>query len=203
MAVKAYVVVAAGVTCAELFAATPPMPWLILIDFALMISHVRVEISAELMEAGLALKVVMIGVFDEVTVIVANAVELPALLEAVSTYLVVEPGDTFFVPLDDTVPISGSMEADVEPVTPQDTVAVCPVKILPGSILKLFMVGRMPVTLTVMDLRADPYILLATSIYVVVVSGYTFLVPLAETVPIPGLMETDVTPVAAHCKVAS
>ena len=82
------------------------------------------ETSPELMEAGSALKVLMIGAFDEVTVSVAAAVELPAPLEAVSTYLVVEPGDTFFVPLDETVPISGSMETDVEPVTPQDTVAL-------------------------------------------------------------------------------
>ena len=95
-----------------------------LIDFAPITSHVNVDSSPEIMEAGLALKVVMIGAFDEVTVSVADAVELPALLEAVSRYPVVEPGDTFFVPLDDTVPISGSMETDVEPVTPHDTVAV-------------------------------------------------------------------------------
>jgi hypothetical protein len=135
-----------------------------LIDFAPITSHVKVESSPELMEAGLALKVVMIGAFDEVTVSVADAVELPALLEAVSTYLVVEPGDTFFVPLDDTVPISGSMETDVEPVTPQDTVAVCPVKILPGAILKLFMDGSIPVTAIVIDLRTEPNALPATSV---------------------------------------
>jgi hypothetical protein len=135
-----------------------------LIDFAPITSHVKVESSPELMEAGLALKVVMIGAFDEVTVSVADAVELPALLEAVSTYLVVEPGNTFFVPLDDTTPISGSMETDVEPATPQDTVAVCPVKILPGAILKLFMDGSIPVTAIVIDLRTEPNALPATSV---------------------------------------
>jgi hypothetical protein len=174
-----------------------------LIDFAATTSHVRVETSPELMEAGLALKAVMIGAFDEVTVSVADAVELPALLEAVSMYLVVEPGDTFFVPLDDTVPISGAMETDVEPVTPQDTVAVCPVKILPGSILKLFMDGRIPVTVIVTDLRTEPDILLATSVYVAVVSGETFLVPLDETAPITGLIETELAPVTSQRKVAS
>ena len=79
-------------------------------------------------------------------------------------YLVVEPGDTFSVPLDDTVPIPGSMETDVEPLTLQDIVAVCPVKILSGMTLKLFMDGRAPVTVIVIDLRADPDSLSATSV---------------------------------------
>jgi len=68
--------------------------------------------------------------------------------------------------------------------------------------LKLSMDGRVPVTVIVIDLRADPDILLATSVYVVVVSGDIFLVPLEETVPISGLIETDVAPVTSHCKVA-
>jgi hypothetical protein len=155
------------------------------------------------MAAGPALKLVMIGAFDEVTASVAAAVELPALLEAISTYLVVEPGDTFFVPLDETIPISGSMETDVEPATSQDTVAVCPVKILPGSILKLFMDGRIPVTAIVIDLRTEPKVLLANSVYVDAASGDTVVVPLEDTVPISGLIETEVAPVTAHCKVAS
>ena len=75
------------------------------------------------MEAGPALKVVMIGIFNEVTVSIADAVELPALLEAVSTYLVVEPGDTFFVPVTGTGPISGLMETNVAPATLHDNVA--------------------------------------------------------------------------------
>ena len=99
------------------------MPWLILIDFAPITSHVKVESSPALMEAGPALKAVMMGIFDEVTVSVADAVELPALLEAVSTYLVVEPGDTFCVPVNDTGPISGLIETDVAPATLHDNVA--------------------------------------------------------------------------------
>jgi len=117
--------------------------------------------------------------------------------------VVVEAGDTFLVPLDDTVPISGSMATDVEPVTLQDTVALCPAKILPGLMLKLSMEGRMPVTVMVTDLLADWDILLATRVYVVVVSGDTVLVPLKETFPIPGLMETESAPLTSHCKVAS
>ena len=99
------------------------MPWLILIDFAPITSHVRVEGSPALMEAGLALKVVMMGILDGVTVSNADAVELPALLEAVSTYLVVEPGDTFFVPVDGTGPTSGFIETDVAPETLHDKIA--------------------------------------------------------------------------------
>jgi hypothetical protein len=76
------------------------------------------------MEVGLTLKVVMIGTFDVATLSVADAVELPLPLEAVSVYLVVESGDTLFVPLDETVPTSGSMETDVASLTLHDNVAV-------------------------------------------------------------------------------
>ena len=46
-------------------------------------SHIRAELWPPLINAWLALKVVMIGALDFVTVSVANAVGLPALLEAV------------------------------------------------------------------------------------------------------------------------
>jgi hypothetical protein len=69
--------------------------------------------------------------------------------------------------------------------------------------LKLLMDGRIPVTVIVIDLLADPDILLANSVYVVVVSGDTALVPLKETVPIPGLIETEFAPVTSQCKVVS
>lgn len=86
-------------------------------------SHVRVETPAGLTEVGLASKLVMIGAFDKATVIVADAVELPASLDAVSVYVVVVPGDTLFDPVNETVPMAGSMEADVAPVTLHDNVA--------------------------------------------------------------------------------
>ena len=75
------------------------------------------------MEAGLALKVVITGALDIVTVTVVDAVELPAPLEAVSLYTVVEAGDTLFVPVNDTVPTSGPMETDVASATFHDNVA--------------------------------------------------------------------------------
>jgi hypothetical protein len=83
-AVNVYVVVAAGVTGVEPFAPTPPMPGVILIDVEPVTSHARLELSPALIEAGFALKVLMIGELDIVTVTVADAVELPAPLEAVS-----------------------------------------------------------------------------------------------------------------------
>ena len=57
-------------------------------------------------------------------------------------------------------------------------------------------------TVIVFDPLTEPNRLLATSVYVVVVSGDIFLVPPEETVPIPGLMETDDTPVTFHFNVA-
>ncbi len=104
------------------FAATPPMPGVILIDVEPVTSQARLELSPALMEAGLALKVVMIGAPDIATVTVADAVELPASLEAVSVYVVVEPGVTLCDPVGDTVPISGPMETDVASVTLHDNV---------------------------------------------------------------------------------
>jgi len=77
------------------------------------------------------------------------------------------------------------------------------VKILPGSILKLFMDGKIPVTSIVIDLRTEPYRLPATSVYVVVVPGEIVLVPMEDTVPMPGLIETEFAPLTSQCKVAS
>ena len=94
-----------------------------MIDFAATTSHVKVESSPAFMEAGPALKVVMMGIFEEVTVSSADAVELPASLEAVSRYLVVEPGETFCVPVNGTGPISGLIETDVASATLHDNIA--------------------------------------------------------------------------------
>jgi hypothetical protein len=51
----------------------------------------------------------------------------------------------------------------------------------------------------VFDPFVEPNRLLATSVNVVVLPGVTFMVPLDATVPTPGVMETDVTPVTFHC----
>jgi hypothetical protein len=193
--------VAVGVICIEPLAPTPPMPWLILIDVEPETSHVRVETPPALIVVGLTLKVFIIGAPAAVTVIVAVAVELPALLEAVSVYVVVAPGATLFVPVNDTAPISGLMETDVASATLHDNVADCPAKILPVLKLKLSMDGAGSLTVMVLDPSAEPNRLLATSVYLVVVSGDTVLIPLDDTVPIPGLMETDDTPVTFHFNV--
>jgi hypothetical protein len=117
--------------------------------------------------------------------------------------VVVKDGDTLCVPADDTVPISGLMETDVAPVTLHDNMADCPVNML--SVLKpnLSMDGGAAVTLIVTDLRTEPEILLAIRVYVAVDSGDTVRLPLEETVPIPGLIETELAPATSQCKVAS
>ena len=88
-----------------------------------MTSQVRVELSPALMESGLELKANMRGALDSDTVTIADAVALPALLEAVNVYVVVELGITLLVPVEETVPISGLMETDVAPATFHDNVA--------------------------------------------------------------------------------
>ena len=88
-----------------------------------MTSQVRVELSPALMESGLELKANIIGALDSFTVTIADEVALPALLEAVNVYVVVEPGVTLLVPVEETVPISGLMETDVAPVTFHDNLA--------------------------------------------------------------------------------
>ena len=166
-------------------------------------SHASVELWPPLINSWLALKVVMIGALDFVTVSVASAVGLPALLEAVRVYVVVKDGATLCVPVEDTVPISGLMETDAAPVTLHDNTADCPVNML--SVLKpnFSIDGGAAVTVIVTDLRTEPDILLAIRVYVAVVSGDTVLLPLDETVPIPGLIETELAPATSQCKVAS
>jgi hypothetical protein len=178
------------------------MPGVILIDVEPVTSHVSLELSPALMETGLALNVVIIGTLDVVTVTVADAVELPASLEAVSVYAVVDPGVTFCDPVGDTVPISGLMETDVASVTLHDNVADWPAKILAVLKLKLLIVGAGALTVIVLDPLVVPKKLLAARVYVVVVPGETVLVPMDGTVPTPGLMETDVAPVTFHCNTA-
>lgn len=57
-------------------------------------------------------------------------------------------------------------------------------------------------TVIIMESRAEPAMLLATRVYEVVVAGETVLVPLADTVPIPGVMVTELAPVTFHCILA-
>lgn len=72
-----------------------------------------------------------------------------------------------------------------------------------GLKLRLSIVGGGPVTVSVAVLRADPPGLLAARVYIVVDPGETVFVPLAGTLPMPGLMETDdVAPLISHWTVA-
>jgi len=53
----------------------------------------------------------------------AVAVTVPSVLPAVSSYVVVDVGDTDWDPVDDTAPIPGVMDTDVASVTVQWSVA--------------------------------------------------------------------------------
>jgi len=95
-----------------------------LIDVAPITSHVSVACLPEPTVDGLAEKIDMIGALVILTVSVADLVELPASLEAVSVYVVVSWGDTSLLPLGSTLPISGLMETDFALETPHDRVAL-------------------------------------------------------------------------------
>jgi hypothetical protein len=135
-----------------------------LIDVEPVTSQVRVVLSPELMEAGFALKVDMIGAPPTATVMVADAVELPELLVAVRVYLVVVPGETLCCPVGCTGPIVGLMETESAPVTFQDNVAGCPATILSGLKPKPPIIGKTPVTSIFADWSTEPKRLPATSL---------------------------------------
>jgi len=118
---------------------------------------------------------------------------------AVRIYVVAEVGDTVFVPIDETVPISGLIETDVAPLTSQVRVAASPEEIEVISAAKVVITGLPAVfTVTVTDPAVLPTPLVAVSVYTVVEVGDTVLVPVDETLPISGLIETDVAPVTPH-----
>ncbi|MHB8086377.1 MAG: hypothetical protein ACYDHZ_11180 [Dehalococcoidia bacterium] len=95
------------------------------------------------------------------------------------------------------------METDVASVTFHDSVADPPALIVPGLTAKLPREGGLGlITVIVVDPLAEPDILVAVSVYVVVVAGDTGIVPLDDTVPTSGLMDTPVAPVTSHCKFA-
>ena len=74
--------------------------------------------------------------------------------------------------------------------------------IVPGVALKPLMDGLLGlVTVTVAHERLEPEILEAVSIYSVVASGFTDCEPLADTVPISGVMETVCAPLTAQSSI--
>jgi hypothetical protein len=155
------------------------------------------------MEVGLALKVAMTGIPAAVTVTVVEDVESPMLLVAVMIYVVVEEGDTALVPEEDTAPMPGLMETDVAPVTLHDNVDGLPEVTELGLALKLMIAGRPEGATVILAVVVDgPVALVAVIVYVVVSAGVMVFEPLDETVPMPGLMETEVAPVMFHDSVA-
>lgn len=134
---------------------TVPTPGVILIVVAPVTVQVSVVSLPAVMDVGLAVKVVMTGMPAAVTVTAAVAVELPALLPAVRVYVVVEEGDTDFVPEVDTVPTPWLMETEVAPLTVHDSVELLPEVIEAGLAVKLVISGGPDGLTVIMAVVAD------------------------------------------------
>ena len=73
----------------------------------------------------------------------------------------------------------------------------------PGLALKVVIIGAFDkVTFSVVDAVELPASLDAVSVYAVVAAGDMLFVPVNCTVPISGLIETDVAPATLHDNVA-
>ena len=114
----------------------------------------------EVMLAGVAAKLVILGALPTVTV--AVAVTDPNVLVAVRLYVVVVDGDTLReVPV--TVPMPWSMLKVGEPVTAHARTLDCAVAMFAGVAAKLVIVGALP-TVTVAVAVTDPNEFVAVSL---------------------------------------
>jgi hypothetical protein len=112
---------------------------------------------------------------------------------------VVAVGFRVRVPVADTVPTLGAIFIVVAPVTAHDNVTLSPEAIDDGLAVKAVITGRpAAVTVTTAVFVELPRLLLAVSVYVVVVVGDTDLVPVFDIVPIAWSMDTDVAPLTVH-----
>jgi len=104
-------------------------------------------------------------------------------------------GDTDLVPVFDTVPIAWSMDTDVAPLTVHDSVELLSEAIEVGLAVKLLITGGPEGLTVIVDVIVDvPVSLTAVIVYVVVSVGATVFDPVADTLPMVGLMETVVAP---------
>jgi len=125
------------------------------------------------------------------TVSTADAVLVPALLVAVTTYVVVVAGLTGIEPLAATMPMPGLMLTLVASVDDHVSIADWPRLMEVGETFA-DTVGTGGInTVTVAVDVADPALLVAVSVYVVVLVGVTDRVPDGVTAPIPGVMLTE------------
>ena len=103
------------------------------------------------------------------------------------------------VPVADTFPTLCEILMVVAPVTVHDSVTLSPEETDVGLAANVVMTGRpAAVTVTAAVLVELPRLLLAVSVYVVVVVGVTDFVPVFDTVPIAWSMDTDVAPPTVH-----
>ncbi len=186
MAVRVYVVVAAGDVFLVPDADTVPMPLSILTVSAPLTDQDSVVLSPRSMLCGSAAKLLTTGGVHP-TPTVNDSDTDPQSLVAVSVYVVVVTGDVFLVPdAELTVPMPLSILTVSAPLTDQDSVVLSPRSILFGLALKLLIFGGIHSTVTVTVADTDPQSLLAVRVYVVVEVGATGIFPDEEfTAPTP------------------
>jgi len=116
-------------------------------------------------------------------------------LVAVKVYVVVDAGLTEALPLSATFPIPGPMVTEVAPLVAQ-------VKVwgTADDAEKEVMAGGVPTTTVVCPVTV-PLGFMAVKVYVVVEAGLTEALPVSATLPIPGVMVTEVAPLVAQVKV--
>jgi hypothetical protein len=141
---------------------------------------------------------------DAVTVTMILAVVDPAVLVAVSAYVVVVAGLTLVEPLADVdVNVPGVMTRLAAPVVTQLSVLLEPEVIVAGLAVNEAIVGLLAAFMVTVSVEvAEPAALVAVSVYVVVAVGLTLVEPLADVdVNVPGVMATLVAPVVTQLSV--
>jgi hypothetical protein len=125
-------------------------------------------------------------------------------LLAVSVYVVVVVGDTVLLPDAVTVPMPWSIETTgFAPETIHCRFVDCPELMVPLLAIKPFITGDpgWP-TVSIAVAVAEPALLVAVRVYVVVEVGETVGVLFKEGEPTPLSMEIEVAPLIFHCRVA-
>ena len=128
----------------------------------------------------------------------------PVALLAVSVYVVVAVGLTVVEPVPEVdVNVPGVIEIPVAPVVVQLSVLLPPEEMLVGFAVNELITGNVGAcTVTTAVAVAEPAALVAVRTYVVVVSGLTFVEPLAEVdANVPGVIVIVVAPAVAQFSV--
>ena len=146
VAVNVYVVVAVGLTVVEPLAdADVNVPGVMAIVVAPDVTQLSVLLDPELMPAGLAVKELITGFPDVLTLTTAVAVTEPVVFVAVNVYVVDAVGLTVVEPVVDVdVNVPGAMAIVVAPDVAQLSVLLAPELMVAGDAAKEVMAGSEP-----------------------------------------------------------